>query len=432
MATRQLTGSRIRARRLDRGMKQANLAKIAQISPSYLNLIEHNRRRIGGRLLNVLAVALEVDPASFGEGAEDGLSENLRLIAAAHPQIDTEQSRVTDLAGRFPGWSALVLAQQSQIEALTQRVAALSDRMAHDPQLSSSLLEVISTATAIRSTASILVGGEALDQDWQARFHDNIYADSQRLAESSRSLAAVLEDLGGEGATARRPMEALEAFLNAHDFHFEMLEGDASPAEISTLIDASQDLITQGDRDAAQTYLTRYYNDAQALPLTAFSQRAIALEHDPAALAQVFDVDLAMVLRRMAALPMGAGHPHFGLSICDGAGGVLLSKSVANLALPHIEACPLWPLFQALSRPNQPLRQHVKLPREPSQTFMCYAIAQPIGAMSFAAPARMEATMLLRPDPPTSSDQPTPVGLSCRICPRTDCNARREPAIFTP
>ena len=44
----QLTGNRIRERRLVLGMKQADLAEAVGISASYLNLIEHNRRRIGG------------------------------------------------------------------------------------------------------------------------------------------------------------------------------------------------------------------------------------------------------------------------------------------------------------------------------------------------------------------------------------------------
>ncbi|WP_304951541.1 helix-turn-helix domain-containing protein, partial [Sulfitobacter sp.] len=46
-----LTGSRIRERRVMAGLKQAELAQQSGISASYLNLIEHNRRRIGGKLL---------------------------------------------------------------------------------------------------------------------------------------------------------------------------------------------------------------------------------------------------------------------------------------------------------------------------------------------------------------------------------------------
>ena len=53
-----LTGSRVRERRLTLGMRQAAVAKSAGISASYLNLIEHNRRRIGPDVLARLAQAL--------------------------------------------------------------------------------------------------------------------------------------------------------------------------------------------------------------------------------------------------------------------------------------------------------------------------------------------------------------------------------------
>ncbi|MGB5871554.1 MAG: helix-turn-helix transcriptional regulator, partial [Albidovulum sp.] len=47
MARLALTGTRIRDRRLLLGQKQADLARKVGISPAYLNLIEHNRRRVG-------------------------------------------------------------------------------------------------------------------------------------------------------------------------------------------------------------------------------------------------------------------------------------------------------------------------------------------------------------------------------------------------
>uniref|UniRef100_A0AAN0NK29 Helix-turn-helix transcriptional regulator n=1 Tax=Yoonia rhodophyticola TaxID=3137370 RepID=A0AAN0NK29_9RHOB len=45
LPSRRLTGARIRERRLDLGLRQSAVAQEVGISPSYLNLIEHNRRR---------------------------------------------------------------------------------------------------------------------------------------------------------------------------------------------------------------------------------------------------------------------------------------------------------------------------------------------------------------------------------------------------
>ena len=82
MARGGLTGSRIRERRSALGMKQAELAKRAGISPSYLNLIEHNRRRIGGKLVVDIAAILGTDVSHLTEGAEAALVDALRDVAA--------------------------------------------------------------------------------------------------------------------------------------------------------------------------------------------------------------------------------------------------------------------------------------------------------------------------------------------------------------
>ena len=72
-ASGALAGTRIRARRLDAGVAQGELARRIGVSPSYLNLIEHNRRRIGGKLLNAIARALDLEPALLSEGAGGAL-----------------------------------------------------------------------------------------------------------------------------------------------------------------------------------------------------------------------------------------------------------------------------------------------------------------------------------------------------------------------
>ena len=79
MAESSMIGSRIRERRVINGLKQSDLAKRAGISASYLNLIEHNRRRIGGKTLNKLAEVLGVAPGLLSEGAEATLIAALLL-----------------------------------------------------------------------------------------------------------------------------------------------------------------------------------------------------------------------------------------------------------------------------------------------------------------------------------------------------------------
>jgi len=424
LSAQRLVGSRIREKRLDRGLQQAAVAETVGISPSYLNLIEHNRRRIGGKLLADLARVLDVDTALLADGVDRETLDDMRA-AAATLQGQVEVDRTEELAARYPGWAALIAAQAQKVSALEEQSRVLTDRMSSDPNLAESLHEVISAVSAIHSSASILVGPEDLDQDWQKRFHQNIHTDSVRLAQSSESLIAYLEAPQTSLAHAGSPFEEVEAYLAKSGFHIEAMENGIAPTAI---------LKEAGLEGPSGTILwdvlQAYASDAARLPLARFEKSCRKHNYDPAAIALEYDVPLSGVLRRMAQLPPDNGHPPIGLATCDAAGALTFIKSVPGFNVPRSGgACPLWPMFGALSRPNQPIRMDVALPAPNATRFLCYAVAEPVGLSSFDAPPAMQSTMLVMPDPPEPATTPYPVGLSCRICPRADCASRREPAL---
>ena len=146
-----LTGSRIRERRSVVGLRQADLARSLGISPSYLNLIEHNRRRIGGKLLLDIARVLNVEPSMLTEGAEATLIATLREAATGANLPSSEVARADELAGRFPGWAEVIASGYRRIATLERTVETLSDRLTHDPMLAASVHELLSTAAAIRA-----------------------------------------------------------------------------------------------------------------------------------------------------------------------------------------------------------------------------------------------------------------------------------------
>lgn len=420
-----LTGSRIRERRLDRAIRQADLAQSVGISPSYLNLIEHNRRRIAGKLLGDIARALEISPDQLSKGADSALLDQLRTAAAEMHQT-VEIARAEEMAGRYPGWSALISAQAQRLSTLEERVQVLNDRMTYDPELAGALHEVISAVTAIRSSASILVGGEKLDADWQGRFHRNIYDDSIRLAESSEALIRYLDAPEADGPAHFSPMDEVETYLAAHDYHFAALENGS--ADVTVFVGAAK-LRSAAARSLLTDYFKTYLADAILMPLTAFSDAARQSAYDPVALAAKFGADVPCVLRRLSALPAGDDHPPMGLAVADASGAVMFFKPVDGFAMPRAGAgCPLWPVFTAFSRSGQPIRAEVSMPGANAQRFLCYAIATPLGAVGFDAPQVLRATMLVLSDPPLGAAQKIEAGVSCRICPREPCLARREPS----
>ncbi|MEM0947317.1 MAG: helix-turn-helix domain-containing protein [Pseudomonadota bacterium] len=432
MAKPSLTGSRIRERRIDRGLKQARLAELCDISASYLNLIEHNRRRIGGRLLNRIAEALEVTPQILAEGADGALLDALRDAAGAAPQARAEAPRLEEFAGRFPGWAQLVAAQSRRIGSMERTVEVLNDRLTHDPFLSASLHDILSTVTAIRSASGILAGDEEVDPEWQARFHRNIYEDSQRLADASQALVSYLDAGADADKGVAAPQEELEAWLEGQGYHISPLER-ALPPEISSLIESASVLTSPAATALARDYLVRYRKDAEAMPLPAMREALAQYGPDPAALARAFEVDLASVFRRMAALPDTPQLGAVGLAICDASGTLTFRKPVDGFSLPRFgAACPLLPLYQALARPMSPVRTRVEQAGRRPRRFLAYAISQPAHPAGFDGPVVFEASMLVLPDdgPGRETGPVEPIGTSCRICSRGTCAARREPSIL--
>ena len=432
MVTQNMTGSRIRERRLDQGLRQADVAQAAGISASYLNLIEHNKRRIGGKLLSALARALQTDPGALSEGADSALLDGMRA-AAARVAGPVEADRAEDLATRFPGWAGLIAAQESRIDTLEAEMRVLRDRMTHDPALAGALHKVITAVTSIQATAGILASDDTIDADWQRRFHVNIHDDSQRLATESEALVAYLDAPGAE----RTPpdlvvgFEEVETFLMRETKLLNWVETHPDTDPDTLLHDYDAPALSKDGRVLLLQHLAQRSRDAKAMPRSAFAQAAIDAQCDPSVLATQFDVDLPAVLRRLASLPAQYGLPPMGLMVGDATGAITYLKQIPGFAPSrHTAGCPLWPLYTALTQPSQPIKAEVALPGQAGAHFLCYAVASPKVACQFDTVPVYESTMLVVSDPAPAAVPPIPVGMSCRICPRGDCAVRREPSVI--
>ncbi len=432
MTRASLTGTRIRERRTALALKQADLARGVGVSPAYLNLIEHNRRRVNETLLEALAAALGVDPLALSEGAEGALFDGLREAAAEAAPGGTppEAERIEEFVGRFPGWAALLAARQARIGQLERVLEGYSERMAQDPFLAATLHEVLSAVTSLRSTAAILVEAEEIAPEWRKRFHLTIHEESLRLSDTAEALVGYLDTLDEAETGLSSPQEEVEAWLEGQAYHLAPLERAAAPAS-EAMVAGVPELASGAARKLALAHIAQARTDAVALPQEAL-RRALATEgHDPARLAQALGVPMATVFRRLAALPPEPGVPPIGLVICDGSGTLTFRKPAPGFALPRFgAACPLWPLYEALSRPMQPIRAVLDLAGRVPQRFLSFAFCQPSQPAGFDGPQLMEAMMLILPAPAERAPVERPVGTSCRICPRGACLGRREPSIL--
>jgi predicted transcriptional regulator len=184
----------------------------------------------------------------------------------------------------------------------------------------------------------------------------------------------------------------------------------------------------------ARAHVAQYRADAAAMP----EDRVLDLLHDheagpdPAALLGAFPVGYPAVFRRLLALADAAGFPSLGLAVCDASGSMILRKSAEGFPLPLFgAACPLWPLYQALTRPHVPLKERLELPGRMPRRFDSYSYAETRSTGGFGGPVVARSYMLILPAADIGdAAPPVPVGSGCRICARPACPARREPSVI--
>lgn len=426
---RSFAGLRIRERRKQLQLSQTALAKAAGISASYLNLIEHNRRPVAGRVMLTLAKALDVPPSALSEKAELGMVATLRSAAADLPVHQPETDLTEEFLGRYPGWARLLSTLDQTARAQRQTIEALSDRLTHDPTLQANMHEMLTTITAIRSTSSILATVPDIEAAQRARFVDAIHGESERLSKVASALTGYFDAAVDQEERAATPEEELATALAAVNYDFPELEREDSTPDA-----ALQRLGSLSDqaRSAALAWLTRWQNDARAAPRAAI---AAAFERpvDLIALAGETGTSIDQLMRRIAFLDMDAV-PEVGLLGINAAGQYLLRRPVADWPLSRtMAACPLWPVFDS-----------VQMPERLSAAIATYPSGQRAATLSFArrispdrmqARSRFEATMLILPAEAENRfilghSEQIEAGPGCRICPRASCPARSAPPII--
>lgn len=461
LLSESIVGARIRERRRARKITQADLARRIGISASYLNLIERNRRRIAGRLLARVAAELELPVSELDGAAERRLLDRLRETAA-DPRLAglaIEAESAGELIGRYPGWARALGALARAEQESGQLARALADRLAHDPFLGQTVHRMLTHVAALRSAAEILEQTEDLGPADRGRFQRILSVESRRLSDVAEALAAYF-DKAHTAARAVTPLDEVEALFEAHGNRFEAIEralgtaageesevraGDAAAADafartharaaVEAIVTGAREIETASARIRATRALTRYAADAARLPLPAFAETAAALGYDMEALAARLGASIPRICRRLTALPPGPERPRFGYVAANAAGAITDLYPIPDFAPQrHVPACPLWVLARAQQMAERAVRQRAVFPDGERLVFV--ARARAVGAAGFGAERHFVTDMLVMAERDAAHTvygagemrgvRADPVGLSCRICTRSDCAHRVE------
>jgi len=221
-------GIKIRNRRKTIGISQIDLARAAGISASYLNLIEGNKRDVGGALLIRIAAQLGLNIDDLTGEKEQRLLHDLQelLTDPALAGLQVEPGDIRELVAQFPAMAlALNRLYRGYVDA-NINVETYADRLRADPLLSQLLHQILSQVTAMRSSAEILRSVPDLSSDEQNRFLDSIARESKNLSDLARTLIGYFEQFMNT-RHAVSPVREVDDLIFAEKNYFPALEDAA-------------------------------------------------------------------------------------------------------------------------------------------------------------------------------------------------------------
>src|SRR5215212_2939224 len=125
-------GSKVRAFRRREGMTQTDLAARLQISPSYLNLIEHNQRPLPAHLLVKLAQIFSIDLHAFADDTSARVAADLQEafgdpLFNEHPLTTADVRELAENGAAARAVLALYSAYRNSLESAGALASKLYD-----------------------------------------------------------------------------------------------------------------------------------------------------------------------------------------------------------------------------------------------------------------------------------------------------------------
>ena len=451
-------GGRLRQLRQEKRLTQAQMARELGLSASYLTLLESNQRPVTVRVLLKLVEKFHIDLKDFTADTDQSLS--LQLMEAFSDPVfehaEVKASDVQELVATLPAVGRAVLdiydawrrhrpldepggvgedtadgplpvaMPSEEVSDFIQR------RMNHFPELE---------AAAERLWAENDLAIHTLHQGLIALLHDRYAvavavrraADMPGRFRHFDRLARRLEISEMLAPSSRTFQIANQiAYLGHHDLIDRIVaEGGFSSEPAAALM---------------RTSLANYFAAAVLMPYRLFLDAARTSRYDLEILKGRFGVSFEQACHRLTTLrrPGAEGIPFHFIRV-DIAGNISKRFSASGIHIARFgAACPRWNVYDAFSTPGMLRVQVSRMPD--GSTFFC--VARTAGrAAGFAAAGGMPhrigqravglgcdvryASEIVYADGLNVADPQvvTPIGVSCRTCPRSDCAERAMPSL---
>ena len=445
-------GGRIRRLRRQQGMSQAALAGELGISASYLNLIEHNRRNLTVPILIKLAERFELELSEIADNDEGRLNADLMEAFGDElfGDLDLTNADVRDLVTSNATVARAILALYDGYRNLRNDAEVTPASAGADEPRPTDRLPSEQVSDFLQARANYFPeledAAERINHDASLSGEDMMGAMSTFLL---NTFGVRVSDLPAKDAHMTRRFNPdartleLSNMLRADSRNFQAAHQIgllAAENELDRLIDES-DFTDDGARTLARIALANYFAGALLMPYAGFFKAAKSLRYDIELLQHRFGVSFEQVCHRLTNLqrPGQRGVPFHFLRV-DIAGNISKRFSLSSIHIPrHGGACPRWNVHAAFLQPGAINVQISQMPE--GATFFCIArtvlkatggYGQPRSYQAIGLGCEIgQASKLVYADG-IDLDRPeraTPIGVSCRICPRMDCGQRAFPPV---
>jgi predicted transcriptional regulator/transcriptional regulator with XRE-family HTH domain len=449
-------GTKVRSIRRRERITQADLAAKLEISPSYLNLIEHNQRPLPAHLLVKVAQILKVELNSFADDDHSRLAGDLQE-AFGDPMFEEHAVTTVDMRdlAEHPATARAVLALYQAYRSTVESTRALASKVydgqdfhgidpAHLPseEVSDVLQHNVNYFPELEAAASE-AGSRAIDN--RADAYRSL---TQYLREKHRIEVAVVPVGRDRTATRRYDPErrtlSLSAVLPPWSRQFQLAHQlaliEAAPL-LDSIVERSKDFLTTPESaKLCRIALASYFAAALLMPYDEFLSISVQVRYDIELLQHHYTASWEQVCHRLTTLrnPGRLGVPFHFVRV-DIAGNISKRFSGTGIRFARFSgSCPRWDVHAAFLTPGRIRTQLSKMPD--GTAYFCvartirksfgYATGDALMAVGIGCPVS-DARKLVYADgyDLDNLDAAVPIGTTCRLCERLDCEQRAFPPL---
>jgi predicted transcriptional regulator/transcriptional regulator with XRE-family HTH domain len=444
-------GSRVRQLRSERGFSQAALAQMLDISPSYLNQIEHDVRPLTVAVLLRITEVFGVDATFFASQDDTRLVAELREVTMDRDiGVDVDVSEIADIVGAHPAIArAMVNLHRRYRLTTTQLAAATEDRFSDGSGSGSITMPHEEVRDYFYQRQNYLHALDAAAEDLTVRMR-------MHRADLSRDLSDRLTRVHGVHIVQRLDLgdTVLHRFdpatktleigrhLSSGQYVFK-LAAELGYLEFGDLIDgmvADGNFTSDEAVKLARLGLANYFAAATVLPYRQFHDMAENFRYDVERLSAFYSVSYETIAHRLSSLqrPAMRGVPLSFVRV-DRAGNMSKRQSATGFHFSSSGGtCPLWNVYETFANPGKILVQVAQMPD--GRRYMWVARTVERRASRYGQPGKTFAIglgcelrhahrLVYSEGLDLSGEIATPIGAGCRVCERDNCPQRAFPAL---